>query len=346
MVEFTAMSERALLYFKEGFEHKILSMGEAHGAEETKFQDYLLRELMSENKLRYLVPIKTGNKIETRTIEKNGPVAFIVTTTQNSLNPENETRMLSLECDDSEAQTRRVIAKVATIEGYGQEPVENDYRPWHDYQRWLAAGECRVVVPFARTLGKSLKSVKSVRLRRDFGQLLRAIKAHALLHRQHRKRNAEGYIIATIRDDYAAVRRLMAELLATAAELRVRHQIEATVAAVRELEEEKNADPRSAAVREAAGANGITVRELADRLRLDMQAARRRLRKAEDDGFLINLEDRKNRPARYRAPGEALAASGELLPTPGELKRALDEAHNRLTDQRADEIRPRKDRSA
>lgn len=53
VIEFTAMNERALLFFKEDFQHKILSMGEARGPYEVKFQDLCLRELMSANKLRY-----------------------------------------------------------------------------------------------------------------------------------------------------------------------------------------------------------------------------------------------------------------------------------------------------
>ena len=63
VIEFTALSEKALLYMEEGFEHKILSMGEAMSPEEAKFQDYLLRELMSKGKLRYPVAQKVGDKM-------------------------------------------------------------------------------------------------------------------------------------------------------------------------------------------------------------------------------------------------------------------------------------------
>src|SRR5262249_48721681 len=291
VIEFTSMSERALLYFKDDFSHKVLSMGEAHGQEEYKFQDYLLRELMSEGKLRYSVPMKVGNKIETTTIEKNGPVAFLVTTTRNSLNPENETRMLSLESDEREEQPRRVLSKIATVEGYGEELADSDYQPWHDFQRWLAAGECRVVVLFSRTLSQLLKSARSVRLRRDFGQLLRAIKAHALLHREYRQTDEEGRIKATGAEEYAAVRELMADLMNTAAELKMRAQIRETVAAVEAVEERRSEDDAySARIREQAGAGGVTVREAADQMKVDRSVAFRRLRAAADAGYLTNLE--------------------------------------------------------
>jgi hypothetical protein len=319
VIEFTAMSERALLYFREDFKHKILSMGEARGPEEVKFQDLCLRELMSENKLRYHVPVKIGNKIETVAIEKNGPVVFIVTTTRHALNPENETRMLSLEIDDSETQTRQVLVKVAEVEGYGRVPVEADLKKWHDFQRWLEAGECRVHVWFAKTLGRLLGSTRSVRLRRDFGQLLRAVKAHALLHREHRERNDDGWIKATIEEDYAAVRKLMADLLATASEVKMSKVLKQTVAAVDEVEQRYQQDERTARAREAAGLKGVTVNEVADALKLDRSTAYRRLRVGEDAGRLVNVEERKARAARYQSTGQQLSVTVRLLPTADEI---------------------------
>ena len=256
VIEFTALSEKALLYHKDDFQRKILSMGEAHGQDETKFQDYLLRELMSENVINYMVPIKRGNSIETITVTKHGPVAFVVTTTRNALNPENETRMLSLEIDDSERQTKKVLQKVAVVEGYNRAPPETAFTPWHNYQRWLAADECRVTIPFAKTLGKMMGSTKSVRLRRDFGQLLRAVKAHALLHRAHRDRDDAGVIKATINQDYAAVRKLMRDLLATASELKTRKAITETIAAVKKLEPGRR--------------GGVKVRQVADALKFSI----------------------------------------------------------------------------
>lgn len=320
VIEFTAVSEKALLYFKDDFQHKILSMGEARGQDEAKFQDYLLRELMSEGKLEYMVPIKHGNTIETRTVTKHGPVAFIVTTTRNTLNPENETRMLSLEINDSEEQTRRVLQKVALTEGYNRTPAEADYKPWHDFQRWLAAGECRVVIPFAKTLGRMMGSTRSVRLRRDFGQLLRAIKAHALLHRAHRARDGVGAIKATLDEDYAAARALMGGLLAAASELKMRKAIAKTIAVVKELEH----GGRLGQLELEHGAGGVTVRQVSDALKLDRSAALRRLRKAADDGYLINLETRPGRAARYRASEESPSEGGTLLPAPKAVRAQID----------------------
>jgi phage/plasmid primase-like uncharacterized protein len=301
VISFTALSEKALLHFKDDFAHKVLSMGEASTKEETKFQDYLLRELMSEGKLRYLMAMKVGDHIETVTIEKNGPVSFIVTTTRNSLNPENETRMLSLEVDDSASQTRNMLRQVATVEGLNRQPVQADYEPWHDFQRLLETGERRVVIQWAKTLTELMASTKSVRLRRDFKQLLLAIKAHALLHRDHRKRNGRGEIIATIKSDYAAVYELMKDLLASAAEVKARKTAVETVAAINAV---FKAEPRR---------DNVTVRQIAEKLGVDRTATYRRVQAAQAAGYVTNTEKRQGHPGLYQVAEEPSAVS-ELLP--------------------------------
>ena len=192
VISFTSLTEKALIYDERDYRHKVLSMAEASATEEQSFQDYLLRELISEGRIRHNSPVKIGNNIVTRTVEKEGPVAFVVTTTKGKLHPENETRLLSLEIDDTERQTKAVLKKVAEVEGLDHAAGAISYEPWHDFQRWLERAEtCSVLVPFANALALEIPPA-SVRLRRDFGQILRAIKAHALLHRQHRSHRRPG----------------------------------------------------------------------------------------------------------------------------------------------------------
>jgi hypothetical protein len=245
---------------------------------------------------------KIDGELVTTTIEKNGPVVFMVTTTRDKLNSENETRMLSLEVNDSEEQTRAVLDKVAEVIGLNKEPVGADLRAFHDYQRWLAAGECEVEVPFARTLSQLMKTTRPVRLRRDFTQLLLAIKAHALLHRARRNQTSTGSIVATIDNDYAPVRELMAEPMATASELKLRDAIKETVQVVQMIATRATAD------------EGARVREIADELGLDRTVTWRRLKAAEDAGLIVNLEIVKGRAGRYRGTGEDARQDGELLP--------------------------------
>jgi hypothetical protein len=310
VASFTTLSEKALLYVADDFAHKVLSMGEAAGIDERKLQDYLLRELISEGTLRYPVVHKDPDTglMATTVIEKHGPVCFVVTTTRNELNPENETRMLSLEIDDSEEQTRAVLHKVAEVVGYNKVLRPKRLAIWHDYQRWLAADDCDVVVPFAKTLARLIPP-KSTRLRRDFAQVLQGIKAHALLHREHRKRDKDGCIRATVKDDYAAIAALMSDLLAVSSEVKMREALAATVKVVQERQGDDDE-------------HGVLTRVIADALKLDPTTAWRRLRAAEDRGFLVNLETRPRRPGRYRTTGQELKQV-EMLPTPAALVKEL-----------------------
>ena len=124
-----------------------------------------MRELISAGKLRYPVAQKDdhGNLV-TKTIEKEGPVTFMVTTTRAKLHHENETRMLSIEVDDSEAQTRAVMRKVAETVGLNLSSTA-DLQPWWDFQRLLAEGPRDVVIPYAKVLSDLVPSA-AVRLRR------------------------------------------------------------------------------------------------------------------------------------------------------------------------------------
>jgi hypothetical protein len=300
VVSFTSLSEKSLLYHEGDFTHKILSMGEAVETDQQNFQNYLLRELISEGCLRHNTVRKIGNEIVAATIEKRGPVTFLVTTTKNKLHPENETRMLSIEMDDSENQTRRVLDKVAQIVGMG-DTASVDYKPWQEFQRWLATGERRVVVPFAGAISDLIPKV-AVRLRRDFPQVLCAIKAHALLHRDRRDRDEAGRIVADIERDYAIVRELTNAIVAEGSGVAVNKAMAETIDAV------------TKATIGMTEAEGVSALEIGHLLKLDKSAAWRRLSAARSEGFIVNLEQRKGMPGKYRATGHKVEPVN-ILPT-------------------------------
>jgi hypothetical protein len=291
----------------------ILSMAEAMGDEEQKLQDYLLRELMSEQTLRHITAQKVGDSIQQMTIEKHGPVAFLVTTTRNKLHPENETRMLSLEIDDSERQTRKVLDKVAAVHGL-HDMVPIDYAPWLDFQRWLGLGERRVAVPFALTMANMIPPV-AVRLRRDIGQVIYAIRAHALLHRDQRDRDDGGQIVADIYRDYTAVRDLMNAILAEGSGVAVSDTTAETIDAV------------TKATVGMAAAEGATAKDIAKFLKLDKSAARRRLLAACADDYVVNLESRRGMKGKYRVADQK-AEPVVILPTVADLAERFNNIHS------------------
>jgi hypothetical protein len=284
VIVMTAMSERALVYMKEDFAHRTLVLFEAVALREEREKTesnltaYIVRSLLSEGQIRYPVAVRgeDGN-LATRWIVKDGPTNLIVTTTATSLHGENETRMLSLPTNDSETQTRAVLRSIASGAA-----ASADLGEWHSLFWWLKSGAGRdVVIPYAGYLAENIPAV-AVRLRRDFRSLLRLIQVHAILHQQTRKTDPAGRIIAT-EADYLAVRSLVADLISDAVGVTVTDAMRETVEAVRDL----------------AGASGVKVAQVAEYLRIERSRAQRRLASARDRGYLVNLEDKRGKPARY-----------------------------------------------
>ena len=310
IVSFTTMSDRALLYHQGDFDHKVLSMAEAHSFQERDMQDYLLRELMSEGKLKYPVVQKVGGQLVTRVIIKNGPVAFLVTTTRAALNPENETRMISLEIDDSENQTRRVLNKLAQTDGKNLRPDDSIHWDWQDYQRLLREiGNRNVVVPFADALA-SLIPPRATRLRRDFMQIIICIKSHALIHCCKRMNNERGELVADLDLDYVPVAELIGHITAEGAGIAVSPEMLETIDAVKLVTVNiANDDGATALSRSARSWAWI------GRRRCGAAGCR------QEKGFVANLEQHRGRPGKYRLTEQEIEAES-LLPTVDQIRAA------------------------
>jgi hypothetical protein len=288
----TAVSDRALAYTEADLQHRFLVVYEAAGML-GEFASYLIRSLLSEGRLVYEVVEKTQNGFRPRRIEKQGPTGLLVTTTAVRLHPENETRLLSLQVTDTPEQTRAILRAIAE-----NRVATVDPEPWLALQHWLSHAEHRVIIPYAPALAEQIPPV-AVRLRRDFGQLLALIRAHAILHQATRERDGEGRILATL-EDYAVVRTLVLDVIAEGIDATVAPIVRETVAAVQTLL--------------ADGHPEASLRQIAHALGLDKSAAARRIAAAVQLGYLRNLEDRKGRPARLIL-GEPSPESVSVLPS-------------------------------
>lgn len=232
---------------------------------------------------------KTKDGLKSRLIEREGPTGLLVTTTSIRLHPENETRLLSIPVTDSPEQTSAVLASLANP------PRNTTLEPWQALQTWLSGAEHRVVIPYAEHLAKLIPPV-AVRLRRDVGALLSLIRAHAILHQATRKRAHDGSIIATF-TDYAAVRALVADLIAEGVGSSVSTTVRDTVQVVTDLSPDE-----------------VSVGQVAKQLNIDKSAASRRVQSAIKAGYLQNLETKKGRPARL-VLGDPLPNEQTILPT-------------------------------
>ena len=301
-LEFTAMSEKALVYSPEEYAHRTLVIYEITALREGVEDDltnYFVRSLLSEGRIEYPVTVRAKDGgFTTKKIVKQGPTNLVFTTTKTQVHAENETRILSLATDDSRQQTARVLLELADEHNNG-----HDLEEWRDFQRWLADAEHRVTIPYSHQLALLVPPV-AVRLRRDFGSVLALIRAHAVLHQVNRDRDPSGAIVATL-DDYAAVRDLVADTIAQGVGATVSETVRDTVAAVADL----------------APAEGVALRAIAEKLRLDKSTVSRRVRTAADGGYLRNLEDKRGKPGRW-VIGDPLPESVALLPDPAQLATA------------------------
>jgi hypothetical protein len=267
-----------------------------------------VRSLISEGRIEYPVTVKgPDGKMTTTKIVKEGPTNLVTSTTSLSLHPENETRMLSLPTNDSPEQTRRVLLSIAD----DRKRQDADLTEWHTYQRWLAEANHDVVIPYAECLMARIPPV-AVRLRRDATAVLQLVKAHAVMHQLSRDTD-RGRIVADIYD-YEAVRSLVSELVSEAVGATVPDTVRQTVNLVRELHEAGDEN------------EGVKVGAVAKMLKIERSAATRRLQSARDRGYLVNLEDKQGKPARY-VPGEPLPSQAVVLPVPDDLCTAHPCAH-------------------
>jgi hypothetical protein len=300
ILRLTSMSEKALYFCEDDFQHKILSVGEAQNNKEAGLQDMILRELISEGEIRHQMTVKEGNNLKGKVVEKRGPVTFLITTT-GTLHAENETRVLSIEVQDTEDQTRAILQKIANQ--VANEPQFIDYELWRDFQLFLAEGTRQVEVPYADWLARAIPA-KRIRVRRDFTQVISAIQTHTLIHQCKREKRHDGQLIVADERDYEAIRAIMNPMLSASTGIRVDDKLSLTVRAV------KNA---TASMHELEGATGYQVGEKFDPS-LDKGVARKRLIDAAKEGYVVNLETRRGQPAKWRLTDQPVPNQGEALP--------------------------------
>ena len=151
----TGMSPKTLMYSAEDeFQHKAVFVAEYEGVSGA---DYAIRVMQSERVIEWEYVESSKEGLVKRKKQVNGPAAFIQATTRVTLHPENETRLLFLEMDESEQQTRAVNKRQAE-EAERRVPAvpANLFTNWHTLLRRLQS--TTVKIPFAGQLGGGLAS--------------------------------------------------------------------------------------------------------------------------------------------------------------------------------------------
>ncbi|VTR95139.1 Marine sediment metagenome DNA, contig: S01H1_S12690 (Fragment) OS=marine sediment metagenome GN=S01H1_43143 PE=4 SV=1 [Gemmata massiliana] len=213
----TNLTTNALFYFPPGFlRHRWVVAGERsrRTAEDAAEATRALREMIEGGRLSKAVPLKDGDRIATRAIEQDGPIAYSESTTLSEVFAEDANRCLLLNTDETEQQTKRILRATAARAAVAERPdVARTVAIHHALQRMIPRAD--VVVPFAPEIADRYPSGRH-ESRRDFQHLLQLIRAVALLRFRQRERVALGAIVASL-EDYDVAERLAREPLGATA---------------------------------------------------------------------------------------------------------------------------------
>ena len=213
---YSRLTPQALYYMTHDLKGLLLILEERAGGESA---DYSIRTLQSRQKLRLAAPIKdplTG-KMTTQCYEVEGPVAYLETTTNPYLNPENSSRCFELFMDESEEQTRRIQARQRRQRLFSEEDLdevcERIRQKHHNAQRLLKP--LKVFIPYAERIDFPSQWLRT---RRDNERFLCLIEVIAFLHQYQREQGetagGKPYVLANL-EDYRLAYELAQELFAS-----------------------------------------------------------------------------------------------------------------------------------
>jgi energy-coupling factor transporter ATP-binding protein EcfA2 len=212
VLKITDATANSWYYLPSGsLRHRFVIMGERAQSETPEAIDArkAWRELLADGELTKIVAEKTGYGVITRRIYQAGPVAYVESTTRARIFEEDQTRMLVLQTDESETQTRRVVIRLFrdAIEPVSEQKIAEIIAKHWAYQRML--GQCRVIIP--EPLGVKLAGAMPharPECRRLVRQVIATMRASAVAHQFQRQRR-DDCIIAS-KHDYEIAYRLLA----------------------------------------------------------------------------------------------------------------------------------------
>lgn len=281
-----AGSPRVLIYDPEPYQHRALIFAEADSipAGEDNPAASAIRNLLQDNRLHYKVSVRdpeTGG-FTVQTIEKPGPTVMITTSTR-SLGHQLSTRLFALDVPDDVVQMRAALAAQAATEEDGARLPSDALIAFQSYLQAQAPWD--VVVPFARTLGALIgRDHTASRSLRDFQRILSLTKAVAIVRHFRRTRDSGGRLVAHP-EDYGYVRELINPMYSATVSGGSK-AVRETVQTVRDLVD--------------GGIDSPTALDVANRMEINKSTSTRRINRAIAAGWLINEEDRRNRPYRLK----------------------------------------------
>lgn len=300
-IRMTAMSRQALVYDTKSLSHKTIVMFESPGMEAA---DYNIRTLESEGVLIFETVEKnpfTG-RFETRRIERQGPTNFIITTTNPSLHPENETRHWSVYMDESREQTLRAKNESAKRYMEPSQIAEEEIALWKCVQNQLQPLEVRI--RFAKWLAERTPN-QPVEMRRNFNRMLSLIEVIAIFYQKQRPIYEDRYIEANLADYFMA--KVLGQQVFSASSGGISEKVKKLSQAVKEIYDEK-------AICDEAD-TPVKPRDLAAKLGVSPSSVSRWLKPAIEAGLVEVIDETRKGRIRGVKPGDGAIPADNSLPT-------------------------------
>ena len=307
---FTGISEKSIAYMERNFlKHKILGIQEFSGLNNPT-GNTLLRSLLSEGKIRRMVAKNdpNDNDFVNQESKVEGPVCLFMTTTEESIHPEDENRMLSIKVDQSAEQKRLVLlAKADAFNGVkkSKEIIQEMQLVSIEYQKNFK----KVEIPFVKKIAMGMDTSFDQVLR-HFDKILSLIEAHALLNQESREIKDDKVVAND--EDYSVVCSLLEPILFEQSKREVDFDI------IRIMELIKKSEIKGSFLNlspdEIDTSNGF----LAKKLQMSESAVSLKCKKARKLG-LIAKDSPEGKPAIYRVLRDP-STLDKVLPSWAELK--------------------------
>ena len=312
---FTGMSEQSITFMEENsLRHKVLAIQEFSGLNNPAGNTNL-RSLLSEGKIRRQTSITNAkdNNFNTQVNKVVGPISLFMTTTEKSIHPEDENRMISITVDQSPEQKRKVLlAKADAFNGIiaSQEVIKDMQAISIAYRKTLK----KVEIPYVKKIAESMDT-NFDQVLRHFDKILSLIEAHALLHQEDRGIK-EGKIVIANEEDYSVVCSLLEPILSNQSKRVIDCDIVRIMKAIKEYGELKGdfLDSTPHDFDQLDTSNTF----LAEKLQLSPSVVSEKCKKAKELGLIVN-DAPKGKPTMYSVLRDS-ASLDKVLPNWSELQ--------------------------
>lgn len=304
------------LFYEVNLEHKFIYIREAAGSAEAS---YAIRTLLSEKELK----LKRAVGLVVQELIVHGPVAYVETTAEGTVETQKANRVFEIWMDESEEHTleiHRIQREQYTPEGLQRKQLCHDIIDRHHIAQRLIK-PVPVIIPYAMQMDFPSRLVRN---RRDHQRFLDLIGASAFLHQLQRPRGQlddEEYIEAAL-EDYETAYWLMQPVLA--------HALDEHGAKPRELLDgiHEMVEQRAEEERKSLWKVVFTRSEIADFLGWTKRQVRTHVKELEELEAIEIVRGSRGREYKYRLLHDPASGMGSSrLLTSEELHRKLQNRH-------------------